>query len=116
MRNKQSVCPEALRNILLTHIKTVSRPRCEFRQVGRPRKLEVGYILDRIMYVLRTGCQWSALEVKGASYKTIWAYFDRWAQLGIFEKAFYDMTRWYKKVRSKRRSGSALQVYQDYQD
>jgi hypothetical protein len=50
------------RNILLHHL----RLNCVTR-VGRPRHLEPVYVLERIAYVLRTGCQWSNLPVENGS-------------------------------------------------
>ena len=103
MRKTFPPYPIPMKNILLSHINSMCKTQCDFRQLGRPRKMTNEYILDRIFYVLKTGCQWSALHVKSGSYKTIWAYFDRWTKLGVFERAFYDSVRWYKKVNLRKR-------------
>ena len=69
--------------------------------------LSLEYLLDRIVYALRTGCQWSALPVQHGSYKTVHHYFHKWALQGVFERAWFDMARWYKRVRpadARRRS------------
>ena len=56
---------------------------------GRRRKLSLAYILDRIFYICKTGCQWSQLDVKGSSYKTVYHYFNLWSKAHIFENVFY---------------------------
>jgi len=56
---------------------------------GRHRKLSLAYILDRIFYVCRTGCQWSQLDVLGSSYKTVYHYFNLWSKAQLFESVFY---------------------------
>lgn len=77
-------------NILLNHL----RPYY-ISTVGRPRTLELSYVLDRISYVLRTGCQWSNLPVENGSWKTIYHYFARWSKQHLFEHAFLDLLRFY---------------------
>ena len=67
------------RTICLGHIRDAERapvqhPRVRSRVrmrvlVGRPRVLSLEYLLDRIVYALRTGCQWSALPVQHGSHK-----------------------------------------------
>ena len=56
---------------------------------GRRRKLSLAYILDRIFYVCKTGCQWSQLDVSESSYKTVYHYFNLWSKAHIFENVFY---------------------------
>ena len=46
-------------------------------------------ILDRIIYLCRTGCQWSKLPVAGAFYKTVYYYFAMWSKARQFENVFY---------------------------
>jgi putative transposase len=60
---------------------------------GRRRKLSLAYILDRIFYVCRTGCQWSQLHVQNSSYKTVFHYFNLWSKAHIFEDVFYDAVK-----------------------
>ena len=43
---------------------------------GPKRRLSVPYVLDRIMHVCRTGCQWSELEVAGGSPTTVFYHFS----------------------------------------
>lgn len=64
---------------------------------GRPPKMTVDYILDRIGYVLRTGCQWAMLPEKDGSWKTVYHYFSKWSKAHIFERAHQDLVYFYSK-------------------
>eukprot|EP00952_Eustigmatos_sp_NYUAD-ZCMA_P012474 50142-Eustigmatos_ZCMA.PRE.2 len=70
---------------------------------GRPRK-PVHLILDRINYVLRTGCQWRLLPIiSGISWQTVHRNFVKWSRCGIFEKAYRHLVTLYvKRNRHKR--------------
>ena len=48
---------------------------------GRPQTLSVDYVIDRIVYVLRTGSQWSNIPVDNGSWKTIYHYFSKWSKV-----------------------------------
>ena len=84
------------RMILLHHCgKTYDRksdPR------GRPRRFSLEYIVDRIVYVLQSGCPWRMLPVENGSYKTIFAWFNKFCKRNTFENTFHDIQKWYRKV------------------
>ena len=64
---------------------------------GRPRLMSTSSMVDAILFVCRTGCQWSMLtEVYGISYKTIYHRFSIWSKARIFEHAFYNVARAYR--------------------
>ncbi|GGC69930.1 hypothetical protein GCM10011504_54710 [Siccirubricoccus deserti] len=45
---------------------------------GRPRTVDVREVLNAILYVLWTGCQWKALPKDLPPRSTVWDYLDRW--------------------------------------
>src|SRR5215470_12353621 len=58
---------------------------------GTPGRPAVPYrrIFDGILYVLRTGCQWSALpRAEYAPKSTVWGRFKQWAEVGVFQQAW----------------------------
>jgi putative transposase len=55
------------------------------RQGGRPR-LPMRKIVGGILYVLATGCQWKAMPREFGSGSAIHAYFQEWAESGVFEE------------------------------
>jgi transposase len=55
------------------------------RKGGRPR-LPLRNVVNGILYVLRTGCQWKAMPRQFGSGSAIHAYFQEWVKLGVFEE------------------------------
>lgn len=55
------------------------------RKGGRPR-LPMRNVVGGILYVLATGCQWKAMPREFGSGSAIHAYFQEWAESGIFEE------------------------------
>ena len=46
-------------------------------------------IFDGILYVLRTGCQWSAIpRAEYAPKSTVWGRFKQWVEAGVFQQAW----------------------------
>src|SRR5262249_57974052 len=52
---------------------------------GRPRKTSMRDVLDAILYLLRTGCQWRYLPKDFPPKSTVWGYFDEWRHNGTLE-------------------------------
>jgi transposase len=59
---------------------------------GRPRLLSDAQALRLILFICRSGSQWSALEALqlGISYKTVYHRFALWSKARVFEGAFYE--------------------------
>ena len=94
------------KTILLNHIlrfhSRSSLPTIASRlPVGRPRSLSFPYILDRILFLLSSGCQWSRLPVSNGSWKTIFYYFSMWSKKHLFQHAYDDLLRVYLKIRPR---------------
>ena len=64
---------------------------------GRPRKTDMRDVLDAILYILRTGCQWRYLPVDFPPKSTVWRYFDQWRRDGTLDR-IHDPLR--RKVRT----------------
>src|SRR5262249_59289925 len=52
---------------------------------GRPRKTAMRDVLDAILYLVRTGCQWRYLPKDFPPRSTVWGYFDEWRHNGTLE-------------------------------
>jgi transposase len=50
---------------------------------GRPRRWEMWHIVNAILYVTRTGCQWRMRPVDFAPWQTVYSYFWRWTCAGV---------------------------------
>jgi len=53
---------------------------------GRPLKWEKWQIIDGILYVNRTGCQWRMLPVNFPPWRTVYYYYWRWKGDGLWEQ------------------------------
>jgi transposase len=79
---------------LLPHEKetgTNGRPVVSFRKV-----------LDGILYVLRTGCQWKALPAEYGSGSTCHRRFQEWVRKGVFQKLWVKLLERYDELRGIR--------------
>jgi putative transposase len=54
--------------------------------VGRPRLHPVREILDAIVYVVRTGCQWRLVPHEFPPWPTVYYWFRRWRLDGTWER------------------------------
>ena len=53
--------------------------------LGRPRKWERWQIINAILYVDRTGCQWRMMPKDLPAWQTVYGYFRRWTRSGLWE-------------------------------
>jgi putative transposase len=53
---------------------------------GRPRSYERREVVNAILYVLRTGCQWRYLPEGFPQWNTVYWYFKRWRDTGTWER------------------------------
>ena len=67
-------------------LKTVGRPIVKYRLV-----------LDGVLYVLRTGCQWKMLPKEYGSSSTCHRRFQEWSILGVFKKTWIKLLKIYDK-------------------
>jgi len=60
---------------------------------GRPSKTDRRLVLDGILHVLRTGCQWRMLPTGFPPWQTVYGFFRTWSQAGVWEKALTELRR-----------------------
>ena len=53
---------------------------------GRRRQWEMWQIVNAIVYVTRTSCQWRMLPKNLPPWQTVYGYFRRWTQCGVWER------------------------------
>jgi putative transposase len=53
---------------------------------GRPRKWATWLIINAILYVTRTGCQWRMLPRDFPPWQTVYGSFWRWTRSGLWER------------------------------
>ena len=57
-----------------------------FFNLKRKRKYELRLIIDSILWLLRTGCQWRNLPSDWPHWQLVYCYFDQWKSDGTFER------------------------------
>src|SRR5215813_8672850 len=55
------------------------------KRLGRPRETDLRAIVDAILYIARTGCQWRLLPKDFPPFTTVQGYFYDWRDQGLFE-------------------------------
>ena len=53
---------------------------------GRRRTVELREIVNAIFYILRTGCAWRLLPHDFPAWQTVYGYFRRWRESGVWEQ------------------------------
>ena len=51
--------------------------------VGRPRKTKLRKVMEAILYMASTGCQWRAIPKEFPPYSTVQGYFYAWSSQGL---------------------------------
>jgi putative transposase len=59
---------------------------------GRPRETAMRDVLDAVLYLSRTGCQWRFLPKDFPPKSTVWGYFDQWRHNGTLD-GIHDVLR-----------------------
>src|SRR5271167_2761120 len=73
-------------------------PRIPVYPGGRPRKVAMRQVVNAVLYILRTGCQWRFLPKDFPPKSTVWRYFDEWRFNGTLD-LIHDTLR--RKVRTQ---------------
>jgi len=89
--------------------KCLPKKRKKTKRGGRPRVCDRA-VINGIWYVLWTGCQWKAVhrEWFGVSSSVIHERFQRWRQMGIFQKLMRKMLAYYATERALRWQWQAI--------
>ena len=53
---------------------------------GRPRKHELRRIVDAMLYIVKTGCQWRQLPVNFPPWQSVYQQFRTWRDSGVWER------------------------------
>lgn len=76
---------------------------------GRPRKVDLREVVQAILYILSTGCQWRALPREFPPYSTVQSYFYAWRDDGRWQRIVAALVRQArKKLRRKPTPGAAI--------
>jgi len=56
------------------------------RSGGRPRQVDIRRVVDAIMYINRTGCQWRMLPHDFPNWRIVYYYFSTWRDAKLWAK------------------------------
>ena len=59
--------------------------------LGRPRETDLHAVLDAILYIVRSGCQWRMLPKDFPPFTTVQGYFYEWRDTGLFERINFEL-------------------------
>lgn len=81
-------------------------------QGGRPRKVVMREVMNAILYVLKTGCQWSMLPREFPPKSTVHGYFSAWRDDGTLDRILDHLRRVYREIaaRSEEPTPSAASI------
>src|SRR5487761_1081974 len=64
----------------------LQEPRGERHAGGRPREHPLRRIVDALLYVVKTGCQWCQLPANFPPWKSVHEQFRGWRDSGVWER------------------------------
>jgi|SRR5271169_4115285 len=80
--------PSDLTDVQWSKLEPLLQPtRCERHAGGRPRKYELRRVVDAMLYVVKTGCQWRQLPTGFPPWKSVHEQFRSWRASGVWERA-----------------------------
>jgi transposase len=62
------------------------RDRSQRHAGGRPRKYELRRVVDALLYVVKTGCQWRQLPANFPPWLSVYQQFRAWRDDGTWER------------------------------
>ena len=68
---------------------------------GRPRKYELRRIVDAMLYVVKTGCQWRQMPVDFPPWQSVYQQFRSWRDSGAWERAGKALREQGRKARGR---------------
>lgn len=71
---------------------------------GRPRTVDRRDVLNAILYVVRTGCQWRMLPSDFPNWQTVYTLFRRWRQNGVWQRVHDVLRRMVRRQAGKNAS------------
>ena len=64
----------------------LTEPRGQRHAGGRPRKYELRRVVDALLYVVKTGCQWRQLPADFPPWQSVHQQFRAWRDNGTWER------------------------------
>lgn len=69
---------------------------------GRPRKYELRRVVDALLYVVKTGCQWRQMPVNFPRWQSVHQQFRAWRDDGTWELAVKTLREHSRKAQGRK--------------
>lgn len=80
------------------------------RRLGRPRSTDLRQVVEAILYVLSTGCQWRALPREFPPRSTVQGYFYAWRDTGWWRRIVTALVRQARRALGRKPSPTAAVI------
>lgn len=80
------------------------------RPGGRPRKTDIREVINAILYLLRTGCQWRFLPQDFPPKSTVWEYYNTWRRDGTLDRIHDKLREQVRRRDGRPRTPSAASI------
>jgi transposase len=77
------------------------------RRLGRPRRTELREVLNALLYISSTGCQWRMLPKDFPPYSTVQGYFYDWRASGLWLRINHHLVMETRELEGKEASPTA---------
>jgi transposase len=79
----------------------LKEPRRDRHAGGRPRKYALRRVVDGLLYVVKTGCQWRQLPADFPPWLSVHQQFRAWRDSGIWERVTKTLREQGRKARGR---------------
>jgi putative transposase len=76
-------------------------------RLGRPRTVDLRKVVEAILYIAATGCQWRALPGEFPPFTTVQYYFYGWRASGLWERINAALVRRTRKKQGRKPAPTA---------
>lgn len=80
------------------------------RRVGRPREVDMRAVLNAILYLVQTGCQWRSLPKDFPPTSTVQYYFYDWRDRGVLRRINHKLVRRARKAAGRKPTPTAAVI------
>ena len=86
-------------------------PPCKWRAGGPGRPPREGRtMINGMLYVTKTGCQWRMLPKEYGPWQTVYGYFNRWSQQGVWQQMMLALNQQERQRQGRQPTPSAGSV------
>jgi len=79
-----------------------------FFNLKRRRRLDLREVMNALLFIVRTGCQWRNLPSQWPHWQAVYYYFDKWKTNGLLEKINQALNKMDRKINGREEYPSIL--------